>query len=143
MHLASWAQADVPLARDLQAGNDDFRPGAAQLLRRALAALPAQVCGRPRVRVDAGYLDGALARTVEAGFDFAIAAKRNPAVGRAAATIEESAWAHAHNMTGGPVAACDYAPAGRTGDAYTIVRRVKISRADQGRPTLAAAPHDR
>ena len=128
VHLASWAQADVPLAMDLLAGNDDVRPGAGGLLRRALAVLPAQVCGRPRVRVDAGYFDGALARSaIQAGCDFAIAAKRNTAVWRAAAAIPEAAWTDARDMAGGQVAACDYAPAGWTGEAYTIVRRVKIS----------------
>ncbi len=50
VHLASWAQAELPLAADLLAGNDDVRPQAADLLRRALAVLPPQVCGRPRVR---------------------------------------------------------------------------------------------
>jgi hypothetical protein len=54
VYLASWAQAELPLAADLLAGNDDVRPDAPGLLRRALAVLPAQVCGRPRVRADAG-----------------------------------------------------------------------------------------
>jgi hypothetical protein len=77
VHLASWAQAELPLAADLIAGNDDVRPGAGTLLERALAVLPAQVCGRPRVRADAGYFDAALANTaVQLGCDFAIAAKR-------------------------------------------------------------------
>jgi len=128
VHLASWAQADLPLAMDLLAGNDDVRPGAAGLLRRALSLLPAAVCGRPRVRADAGYFDGALARAaVELGCDFAIAAKRNTAVWRAAAAIPETAWRDAHGMPGGQVAACDYAPAGWPPDSYTIVRRVKLS----------------
>ena len=80
MHLASWAQAELPLAMELMAGNDDVGPRAAELLRRALTVLPAQVCGRPRVRADAGYFDAALARAaVDAGCDCAIAAKRNRA----------------------------------------------------------------
>lgn len=128
VHLASWSGADLPLAMDLLAGNDDVRPGAPALLRRALAVLPAAVCGRPRVRADAGYFDRALAHAaVELGCDFAIAAKRNTAVWRAAASIPESAWQDAHNMPGGQVAACDYTPAGWPDGTYTIVRRVKIS----------------
>ncbi len=128
VHLASWAGADLPLAMDLLAGNDDVRPGAPALLRRALAVLPAAVCGRPRVRADAGYFDQALARAaVDAGCDFAIAAKRNTAVWRAAAAIPESAWQDAHDMPGAQVAACDYAPAGWPSGTYTIVRRVKVS----------------
>ncbi len=57
VHLASWAQAELPLAADLIAGNDDVRPDAGGLLARALTSMPTQVCGRPRVRADAGYFD--------------------------------------------------------------------------------------
>ena len=76
VHLASWAQAELPLAADLIAGNDDVRPDAGGLLARALASMPTQVCGRPRVRADAGYFDATLAHAaMELGCDFAIAAK--------------------------------------------------------------------
>ena len=99
VHLASWAGADLALAMDLLAGNDDVRPGAPGLLRPALAVLPAAVCGLPRVRADAGYVDRALAwAAVDAGCDFAMTAKRNTAVWRAAATIEEPASTDAHGM---------------------------------------------
>lgn len=127
VHLASWAQAELPLAADLMASNDDVRPHAPQLLRRALAVLPAQVCGRPRVRADAGYFDAALARAaVDAGCDFAIAAKRNPAAWRALSAIPAGDWQDARDMPGAQVAACDYAPAGWPDGTYTIVRRVKV-----------------
>jgi hypothetical protein len=81
VHLASWAHAQLPLAMDLTAGNDDVRPHATDLLTRALQVLPAAVCGRRcRVRADAGYFDAALANGADAlGCDFAIAAKRNSA----------------------------------------------------------------
>ena len=139
VHLASWAQADLPLAADLMAGNDDVRPVAGQLLTRALASLPTQVCGRPRVRVDAGYFDASLAHTaVQLGCDFAIAAKRNPAAWRALSAVPDSDWRAARGMKGAQVAACDYAPAGWPDGTYTIVRRVKIS-AD----TLSADPRSR
>jgi len=128
VHLASWAQAELPLAMDLLAGNDDVRPDAPQLLARALAVLPPQVCGRPRVRADAGYFDQSLAHAaVERGCDFAIAAKRNPAVWRALAGIPDDAWSDARDMPGGQVAACDYTPAGWPEGSYCIVRRVKVS----------------
>jgi len=39
-HVASWAEIGVTLVAELLAGNEDPRPGAAGLLRRALAALP-------------------------------------------------------------------------------------------------------
>lgn len=127
VHLASWAQAELPLAADLIAGNDDVRPGAGRLLERALGVLPAQVCGRPRVRADAGYFDAALANTaVQLGCDFAIAAKRNPAAWRALSAVPDSDWRPARGMTNAQVAACDYAPAGWPPGTYTIIRRVKI-----------------
>jgi hypothetical protein len=40
-HVASWAETGTTLAADLLAGNEDPRGHAAQLLRRALAGLPA------------------------------------------------------------------------------------------------------
>lgn len=127
VHLASWAQAELPLAMDLTAGNDDVRPLAPELLRRALAVLPPQVCGRPRVRADAGYFDATLAHAaVDAGCDFAIAAKRNSAAWRAFSAIPEDEWADARDMPGAQVAACDYAPEGWPPGTYTLVRRVKI-----------------
>lgn len=139
VHLASWAQAELPLAADLMAGNDDVRPCAGELLTRALAVLPAQVCGRPRVRADAGYFDVTLATTaVEAGCDFAIAAKRNSAAWRALSAIGDSDWQDARGMTGAQVAACDYAPAGWPDGTYTLVRRVKTSVAQ-----LSADPRSR
>lgn len=51
VHLASWAQAELPLAADLIAGNDDVRPEAGGLLARALASMPTQVCGPGRRRL--------------------------------------------------------------------------------------------
>jgi Transposase DDE domain group 1 len=139
VHLASWAGAELPLAADLIAGNDDPRPDAPDLLRRALAVLPAAVCGRPRVRADAGYFDAKLAWAArDADCDYAIAAKRNTAAWRAYAAIGESAWVAARDMPGAQVAACDYAPAGWPPGTYTIVRRVRVD-ADQ----ISADPRSR
>jgi len=127
VHLASWAQAELPLAADLLAGND-VRPRAGDLLARALTSLPAQVCGRPRVRADAGYFDATLAHAaVRLGCDFAIAAKRNSAAWRALSAVPEGDWRPVRGMKGAQVAACDYAPAGWPDGTYTIIRRVKIS----------------
>ncbi len=115
------------MAADLISGSDDVRPDAPGLLARALAGLPPQVCGRPRVRADAGYFDATLAwAAVDADCDLAIAAKRNPAAWRALAAIGEHEWAPARGMPDAQVAACDYAPAGWPPGTYTIVRRVKI-----------------
>lgn len=145
-HLVTWAEAAVTLAAELLSGNQDVRPRAATMLGRGLAAIPEQiretlrVTGRvPRVRADAGYFTADLANAaVEAGCDFAIAAKRNTAMWRAYAGIPEEEWADAQGMFGAQVAACDYAPAGWPDDAYTIVRRVRVEADD-----ISADPRSR
>ena len=118
---------------DLLAGNDDVRPRAADMLVRALAGIPVSVraaaaaADRLRTRADAGYFTAELAEAaVEAGCDFAIAAKRNTAMWRAYASIAQDAWVDAIDMPGAQVAAVDYAPAGWPEHTYTIVRRVRI-----------------
>jgi len=47
VHLASWAQAELPLAADLIAGNTDVRPDAGGLLARALASMPRRSAAGP------------------------------------------------------------------------------------------------
>ena len=130
-HLASWAEAGLPLAADLLAGDQDVRPRCADLLARAVAALPAAVCARPRVRADAGYFTADLAWAAqERGVDYAVAAKRNSAFWRELAAVPADAWSPAREMRGAQVAAMDYAPAGWPPDAYTIVRRVRVDADD-------------
>ena len=143
VHLASWAQAELPLAADLLAGNDDVRPQAAELLRQALAVLPPAVCGRPRVRADAGYFDQSLAHAaVEHGCDYAIATKRSSAAWRAFAAISDDAWSDARDMPGGQVAVCDYTPAGWPEGSYSHrAPRQGHRRHDQRRPAVPAPPH--
>jgi hypothetical protein len=82
------------VAAELMAGNDDVRPRAADMLRRALAGIPqtaratAASRDRLRVRADAGYFTADLAHAAVAeGCDFAVAAKRNTAMWRAYASI--------------------------------------------------------
>jgi hypothetical protein len=133
-HLATWAEAGLSTAAELLAGNEDVRPRAEGMLRRALAGIPEPVrsslaeAGRvPRLRADAGYFTGELARAaLEAGCDFAIAAKRNTAMWRAYASIPAQAWVDAIGMPGAQVAAVDYAPDSWPAGSYTIVRRVRI-----------------
>jgi DDE family transposase len=61
-HVATWAQTAMVLAADLMAGDEDPRGHAADLLGRALAALPAPArAGRILLRADAGYFAGGLA----------------------------------------------------------------------------------
>jgi Transposase DDE domain group 1 len=87
-HVASWAETSTVLAADLMAGNEDPRPHAPALLGRALAGLPAKVrAGRVRLRADAGYFAGELARAaLFAGVEFAIGAKRHTSMWRLLAT---------------------------------------------------------
>ena len=62
-HVAAWAETEIVLAADLGDGTDDPRATAPDLLRRALAALPAAArAGRVAMRADAGYFAGQLAR---------------------------------------------------------------------------------
>jgi len=94
-HLATWAEAGIAVAAELLAGNDDVRPRAADMLGRALAAIPAEVTGRPRVRADAGYFTADLAHAADqAGCDYAIAASAAPRCGvpmaRSASTSEST-----------------------------------------------------
>lgn len=77
-HVACWADTATVLAADLMSGRDDPRGHAAGLLGRALAALPAAARGgRIRLRADAGYFAGELARAaLFAEVEFAIGARR-------------------------------------------------------------------
>ncbi len=136
-HLATWADTGLTLAGDLLTGVQDVRAHSSALLARAVAALPAEVrdsvddAHRPVVRADAGYFAAALAHTaVGLGCDFAVAAKRNPALWRAAAGVPEQDWSAAHRMTGAQVAVADYAPAGWPPGTYTLIRRVRVEAAD-------------
>ena len=63
-HVATWADTATVLAADLMAGREDPRRHGTELLNRALAALPTQAraAGRVRLRADAGYFAGQLAR---------------------------------------------------------------------------------
>ena len=136
-HLATWADTGLTLAGDLLTGVQDVRAHSSALLGRAVAALPAEVrdsfsdTHRPVVRADAGYFAAELAHTaVGLGCDFAVAAKRNPAMWRAAAAIGEQDWSPANRMTGAQVAVSDYAPAGWPPHTYTVIRRVRVDAAD-------------
>ena len=77
-HVALWADTATVLAADLGDGRDDPRATCAQLLGRALAALPASARARRiRLRADAGYFAGQLARAaLFANVEFAIGARR-------------------------------------------------------------------
>jgi hypothetical protein len=148
--VATWAEAGLSVAADLLAGNDDVRPRAADMPAPGAGCHPRQVStalrqtgGVSRVRTDAGYFTGDLARAaVIEGCDFTIAAKRNTAMWRAYASIPDDAWVDALGMPGAQVAAGDYAPGGWPEDTYTIVRRVRVdAETISAGSQVQAAPH--
>jgi len=93
-HVATWAETSTVLAADLMAGNEDPRPHAAELLGRALAALPAPArAGRIRLRADAGYFAGQLARAaLFADIEFALGARRIAPLWRLLNGLTEADW---------------------------------------------------
>ena len=96
-HVATWADTATVLAADLRPGNEDPRPDAPALLRRSLAALPAPArAGRIRMRADAGYFAGQLARAaLFTGIEFAIGARRIAPLWRLLDGIAEADWTEA------------------------------------------------
>jgi len=127
-HVASWAETETVLAAELLSGNDDPRAHAAQLLRRALAALPARVrAGRVRLRADAGYFAGELARVaLFAGVEFAIGAKRIAPLWRLLSGITEDDWTDAIDMDHAQVAVADYRPDWWPSNTFLLIRRVRL-----------------
>jgi DDE family transposase len=125
-HVATWAEAQVALAADLLAGNEDPRRGAPGLLRRALAALPAGV-REVRLRADGGYfaVDLAVAAYRE-GVGFAIGAKRIAPLWRILTGVEETDWVEAIDMPGAQVAVADYRPAWWPTNTRLLIRRVRL-----------------
>jgi len=127
-HVATWAETATTLAADLMAGNEDPRRHAAELLRRALAALPAQArAGRVRLRADAGYFAGELARAaLFADIEFAIGAKRIAPLWRLLDGLAENDWADAVDMDGAQVAVAEYTPDWWPTATRLLIRRVRL-----------------
>jgi hypothetical protein len=124
--IAFWAELGVPVAAELLSGNDDPRSDAVALLRRAVAGLPEQV-REIAVRADAGLFAGELAREcLDRGIRFAIGAKRNTAIWRAALAIGDDAWVAAIGMEHAEIAVCDYIPDWWPANTTCLVRRVRI-----------------
>jgi hypothetical protein len=128
-HVATWAQTATALAADLMAGDEDPRGHAAELLRRALAALPASArAGRVLLRADAGYFAGQLARAaMVAGVEFAIGAKRIAPLWRILTGVAEGDWIDAIDMDGAQVAVADYCPAWWPSATRLLIRRVALA----------------
>jgi hypothetical protein len=127
-HVATWAEIETVLAAELLSGNDDPRAHAAELLLRALAALPEQARpGRVRLRADAGYFAGELARVAFfSGVEFAIGAKRIAPLWRLLAGVKETDWTDAMDMHGAQVAVADYRPDWWPAKTFLLIRRVHL-----------------
>ena len=127
-HVATWAETATVLAADLMAGNEDPRGHAPGLLNRALAALPvAARTGRIRLRADAGYFAGQLARAaLFAGVEFAIGAKRIAPLWRLLDGVAEADWVDAVNMDGAQVAVAAYCPDWWPASTGLLIRRVRL-----------------
>ncbi len=111
-HVATWADTATVLAADLGDGRDDPRATCADLLGRALATLPAPArAGRIRLRADAGYFAGQLARAaLFANVEFAIGARRTAPLWRLLDSVPAQGWTDAIDMTAAQVAVADYCP---------------------------------
>jgi Transposase DDE domain group 1 len=128
-HVASWAETEVVLAADLGSGTDDPRATAPDLLRRALAGLPARARagGRVAMRADAGYFAGQLARAAhEEHIAFAIGAKRIAPLWRLLDGIADEDWHDAIEMDQAQVAVAGYRPDWWPADTALLIRRVKL-----------------
>lgn len=127
-HIAFWAEGGSPLAADLMQADEDPRPVAADLLDRAIKALPPGV-EKIQCRWDSGYFAADLAHhCVERGVEFAIGVKRNTAVVRACRTAPADGWHPVIGMEHTEVAVLEYLPGPWPKDAgiSCLVRRTRI-----------------
>jgi hypothetical protein len=127
-HVAAWAETEIVLAADLGDGTDDPRATAPDLLRRALACLPAAArAGRVAMRADAGYFAGRLARVAhDEHISFAIGAKRIAPLWRLLAGIAKDAWHDAIEMDNAQVAVAQYCPDWWPASTRLLIRRVAL-----------------
>jgi hypothetical protein len=127
-HVAAWAETEIVLAADLGDGTDDPRATAPDLLRRALACLPAAArAGRVAMRADAGYFAGALARAAhDEKIAFAIGAKRIALLWRLLDGLAEDDWHDAIEMGNAQVAVAQYCPDWWPADTRLLIGRVLL-----------------
>ena len=127
-HVAAWAETEIVLAADLGDGTDDPRATAPNLLRRALACLPAAArAGRVAVRADAGYFAGQLARAAhDAKIAFAIGAKRIAPLWRLLDGLADGDWHDAIEMDNAQVAVAGYCPDWWPADTRLLIPRVLL-----------------
>ena len=145
-HIAFWAEGGTTLAADLMRADEDPRPVAADLLDRAVAALPPGV-DKIRCRWDSGYFAVDLARhCVEKGVDFAIGVKHNTAVVRAS-RVATGAGLASGDRHGAHRGRRHRVPARKVAEGcrHRLHRPAHPDpgRSDPDRPAGPQAPHDR
>ena len=124
----AWAETEIALAADLGDGTDDPRATAPDLLRRALACLPAAARAR-RAAMRAAH---------DAHISFAIGAKRIAPLWRLLADLAEDDWHDAIDMDGAQVAVAEYCPDRWPADTRLLIRRVLL-----GPAQVSADPRSR
>src|SRR5207248_10832169 len=83
--------------------------------------------GRVRLRADAGYFAGELARVAFfSGVEFAIGAKRIAPLWRLLDGITEADWIDAIDIHGAQVAVADYRPDWWPAKTFLLIRRVRL-----------------
>ena len=127
-HVATWAETGAVMAAELLAGDLDPRPGAPGLLRRALAGLPAAArAGQVRMRADAGYFAGQLARAAHTEqIGFAIGAKRIGPLWRMLDGLADADWTDGIDMPAAQVAVAAGRPDWWPADTRLLIRRVRL-----------------
>jgi hypothetical protein len=128
-HVAAWAETEIVLAADMGDGTDDPRATAPDLLRRALAALPAPArqSGPVALRADAGYFAGQLARAAhDEHIGFAIGARRIAPLWRLLAGIADDDWHDTIDMDGSQVAVAEYCPDWWPANTRLLIHRVAL-----------------
>lgn len=125
-----WAEGGVAVAGKLLRGNQDPRPPARRMIKKAIRGLPAGL-GRPRCRFDSGFFDAKLAKVcLGADADYAVAVPRNKAFWTAVRAVPAEGWVAATDMAGAEIAEASYCPKDWPGRPRAIVRRVRVDAAD-------------
>ena len=102
---------------------------------------PAVRAGRIRLRADAGYFAGQLARAAHvAGVEFAIGAQRIAPLWRLLDGVAEGDWTDAVDMAGAQVAVASYRPDWWPAATRLLIRRVRL---DVGAGQVSADPRAR
>ena len=128
-HVAAWAETEIVLAADLGSGTDDPRATAADLLRRALAALPerARAGGGWRCAPTPGTSPGSWpAPPTTSASRSRSAPSGSRRCGGCWTASAKTTGREAIDMDGAQVAVADYRPDWWPANTSLLIRRVKL-----------------